>query len=181
MAAGCLAGAGCTAEPEAGARRRTPTATAGRTPAQDTSTPTPSEEAVSDPDVELAVRAVRELRSALHAVRMVDRRHKQLATELEPVAAAHAAQLALLVKAVTEGAGAMDHETAAARSAERARGPGRALHHVVRLERELDTSLRRHAFAAESGAFARLLASMSASAAQHATVLSRSAGRRGHR
>lgn len=48
----------------------------------------------------------------------------------------------------------------------------RALAQVVAAERELATSTKRHAFRAESGAFARLLGSMAAASAQYAVVLS---------
>jgi hypothetical protein len=49
--------------------------------------------------------------------------------------------------------------------------PARALRAIARREDELALVDKRSAFAAESGAFARVLASMAASAAQQAVVL----------
>jgi len=49
---------------------------------------------------------------------------------------------------------------------------------VARAERELGTTLKRHAFKAESGAFARVLGSMAAAAAQNAAVLDTARGAR---
>jgi hypothetical protein len=55
--------------------------------------------------------------------------------------------------------------------------PGRALLALARHEDQLSLDARRNAFAAGSGSFARLLASMAAAAAQQAAVLRARAGR----
>jgi hypothetical protein len=47
----------------------------------------------------------------------------------------------------------------------------RALRQVVTAERDLALATKRHAFRAQSGAFARLLGSMAAAAAQQEAVL----------
>ena len=52
------------------------------------------------------------------------------------------------------------------------RDPERALRRVVAAERDLTTTTKRQAFRAESGAYARLLGSMAAAAAQSAVTLS---------
>jgi hypothetical protein len=53
--------------------------------------------------------------------------------------------------------------------------PGAALAALAREEERLSQVGKRSAFAAESGAFARVLASMAAAAAQHAVALNTAA------
>ena len=69
----------------------------------------------------------------------------------------------------TRSAGASPSPTATASQV--AEDPERALAAVARAEDELTLTGKRSAFAAESGAFARVLASMAAAAAQQAVLL----------
>ena len=136
-----------------------------------------------DPDVALAALAVAGERSALDAVTATIERHADLAVTLTHVLDAHRAHVSLLADAAPdEAAGASPSPTpegsptpdASPGSTDRLKAPARpkaALHRLSLLEQDLSLANKRHAFVAESGAFARMLASMAASAAQHAWVL----------
>lgn len=135
-----------------------------------------------DPDIALAEEALAGEQALLDAVTRTSARHHDLAELLRPVADAHRAHVELLAEA------APDHSPdpspvpspAAAPGAEQFHVPARsalALRRLSRMEDDLATSGKQHAFAAQSGAFARLLASMAASAAQHTVVLRDAGGR----
>lgn len=153
VATGCSLGGG----PEGDAERRA-------TGSPDTPTP-------PDPDVQRAAAALIEEQAALDACAATLRRHRGLRSALAPVVAAHRAHVSLLAE-VSPGNGAAPPSPSTGTAPFRVPGNRRAARRKLSsLELELSTSERRHAFAAESGAFARLLASMAAAAAQHAVLL----------
>ena len=126
-----------------------------------------------DPDVALAAEALATQQQTLDLLEATTDRHRDLSDELAPLVAAHKAHADLLRSAVPRGVSASASPRGGA-TPRRERVPGdrtRALARVVEAEQELVTVVKRQAFRAESGAFARLLASMAASAAQYATVL----------
>ncbi len=91
-------------------------------------------------------------------------RHPGLAPDLQPLADVHAAH-----RAVLDGAAEVQQDAADDPSV-----PGRpavALDRVRRAENRLERALREATGAAQSGDFARALASMAASLTQHLTVL----------
>lgn len=128
---------------------------------------------------------------ALDALEATAARHRDLVELLAPVIAAHSEHVRLLAEAApatptTAAATAATTGPAASPSSSPSapaeqgtrryrvpRGPQAALTSISATEQDLSTSIKRHAFVAQSGAFARLLASMAASAAQHAVVLGR--------
>lgn len=142
-----------------------------------------------DPDVAVATEALAAQTAVIELVRATEERHGSLRERLGPVLEAHEAHAALLSDAVPSGASAApspspsasDSASPAAPGDRRTRVPGdpaRALRQVVAAEQTLATTTKRHAFRAQSGAFARVLGSMAAAAAQHAVVLeAASAGR----
>jgi hypothetical protein len=157
--------AGCTPERQ---RRR------GEDP------PEPVEPRV-DPDVLVAAEALGNQQQMLDLLDATQQRHPRLTRQLAPVVAAHEAHAALLAEAVPADVSASPSTSPAPSpdgSATVPRKRRQALARVVAAERELATATKRHAFRAQSGAFARLLGSMAAAAAQHEVVLS-TAGRRG--
>lgn len=129
---------------------------------------TPPEEAIDrlDPDIALAVQAVAAIEVALRLVEATGRRHPQVAAELQGLVAMHRAHRAALVEAVPED---VDLQ-AGAQPAQVAARPKVARQRVVAAEGTLRNQLRGFALRAQSGAFARLLASMTASIAQHELV-----------
>lgn len=129
-----------------------------------------------DPDVAVAAEALASQREVLGLLVATRKRHRGLSRQLSPVVAAHEAHASLLADAVPKdvpaSASAAASPAIGGRGGHRVpRSQGRALDRVVEAERELATVVKRQAFRAESGAFARLLGSMAAAAAQHATVL----------
>ena len=121
-----------------------------------------------DPDVALAATALAVERHALAAVEATQDRHARLRVLLDPAAEAHRAHVALLADAVPdEGASATPATTAIRVPRSRRRAVGR----LVELEAELAATGRLNAFQAQSGPFARLLASMAASAGQQEVLL----------
>lgn len=138
--------------------------------------PAPEEPQV-DPDVTVAAEALANQREMLDLLAATRKRHRRLSRRLAPVVAAHEAHEALLAEAVPKGLSASPTTSPSPSpdGSARTRVPrnrARALDLVAQRERELTTATKRHAFSAESGAFARLLGSMAAAAAQHATTLS---------
>jgi hypothetical protein len=140
-----------------------------------------------DPDVAIATEALAAQTAMLDLVRATQERHARLERRLAPVLAAHEAHAALLAEAVPAEASASPSPSASgspttgAPSARPARVPrkrARALEQVVAAERSLATEVKRHAFKAESGAFARVLGSMAGAAAQHAAALQTTEGGR---
>jgi len=141
------------------------------------------EAAGQDPDVALVALAVAGERSALEAVTATIDRHADLADALSRLLDAHRAHVNLLADAAPDEAasGPTSPTTPASPGPGESTGstgtptvPARtkaALQRLSSMEQGLSLANKRHAFAAESGAFARLLASMAASAAQHASFL----------
>ena len=136
------------------------------------------------PDVALAVTVVADEQALIDRIDATVARHPQLEALLADARATHAAHVALLEDAVPESVDATPSagETPSAEgspleddeagSPDRgARDPLRAVRALARHEDDLSLVDRRSAFAAESGVFARVLASMAAAAAQQATVL----------
>lgn len=165
VAVGLGAGlAGCTTDEDPGAPR-------GRT------TPGATAAEQADHDVTVAALALAGEQRAVDAVRATVSRHGTLAGLLSPLVEMHTAHVDLLAEAAPEEASTAGESPTASPSSPadgHVRVPGNpraALRKIVALEEELTTSSKRHAFAARSGAFARLLASMAASSAQSATVL----------
>ena len=130
--------------------------------------------------------ALADEQSALNAVEATAARHHTLAEHLAPVIAAHSEHVRLLAEAAPATPAPTADPTAASPSSSPSapgeqgtrryrvpREPQAALTSISASERDLNTSIKRHAFVAQSGAFARLLASMAASAAQHGVVLDR--------
>jgi hypothetical protein len=154
--------AGCTVgdePPRSSARRGTPASSAG----------------TEDPDVAIAAQALAEERSALDVLQATVTRHPELTSTLNPLVEAHRAHVNLLADAApdrTESSPASaSSELSPAESVAVPANRRRALAAVAAQQDRLSLSHKRHAFAARSGAFARLLASMGASAAQHGVVL----------
>jgi hypothetical protein len=174
--------AGCTDEGDRGGRGRG-------------SSPEPVEPQV-DPDVAVAAAAVAEQRAVLALLEATVERHPGLAASLAPVIATHEAHVAVLADAVPEDvsigpstsptpspptAPSTPASSSPADDEEQAAVPARpaaALAAVAQAERDLAAVTKRHAFKAQSGAFARVLGSMAGAVAQHATVLGGAAGGR---
>jgi hypothetical protein len=138
-----------------------------------------------DPDVLVAAEALANQQQILDLLGSTSERHRRLADRLAPVVAAHEAHATLLAEAVpadvsvppsTSPSPSPDGSPDRAASVPRRRE--QALAQVVAAERALVTATKRHAFRAQSGAFARLLGSMAAAAAQHEAVLSSPEGGR---
>ena len=137
-----------------------------------------------DPDVLVAAEALANQQQILDLLTATQERHRRLTDLLAPVIAAHEAQATLLAEAVPADVsaspttspspspdGSADRRTSVPRKREQ------ALAQVVAAERDLATATKRHAFRAQSGAFARLLGSIGAAAAQHEIVLSSPQGK----
>lgn len=152
-----------------------------------------------DPDVAIAASALAEQRVVLALLDATTQRHPRLGATLSPAVETHEAHVAVLADAVPEGVdvtpssssspspsagpssstGSSSPSSDTSSSGAPVRVPGRrsaALAAVAEAERELGTTMKRHAFKAESGAFARVLGSMAAAAAQTATVLDTAQG-----
>lgn len=131
----------------------------------------PATEAVRDlaPDVAVAIEAVTLLVAAASALAATTAAYPALAGRLASLAAAHQAHLDALTAAVPDrvdvSADPAPYEVPASRSA--------ALASVRTSEAVLQDRLVALALRAESGAFARLLGSMSAAVAQRLVVLAR--------
>jgi len=145
--------------------------------------------------VAVAAEALTNQQQMLDLLAVTGERHGRLAGLLAPVVAAHEAHAALLADAVPEDDSSAGSTTSPSPSPDGQSSPGPstspspspdssedrrtavpddpagALARVVAAERELTTATKRHAFRAQSGAFARILGSMAAGAAQHANVL----------
>jgi hypothetical protein len=122
----------------------------------------------ANPDVVLAARVLTAEQQMLARVTATVRRHRRLAPVLAGARSAHAAHVRLLARAVPP------HASASATPASRPSVPvGRvaALRSVARAESALGTRHGREAVAAQSGAFARILASLAAASAQQAAHL----------
>lgn len=158
--------AGVLALAAAGVSGCTPRGIDRRPRAGATATPSPR----TDPDVALAATVLAREQGLLDRVLATLHRHPGLRADLGAARSAHRSHVDLLTDAVPLGArpsasppGATPHV------------PARAPAALAALSREEDRHAelgRRSAFAAESGAFARVLASMAAAASQQAAALS---------
>ena len=130
-----------------------------------------------DPDIALAALALAGEQAGLEALTATTSRHPGLAARLRAAAEMHRAHVGLLAEAAPDDAPPSPAPTdlsAPEITGKPFRVPAKepaALTRLAALEQQLSVSNKRHAFSAQSGAFARLLASMAASAAQHAVVL----------
>lgn len=163
--------AGCTADTD---RKRAPRGN------DSASSPAP------DPDVILAGLAVSREQQMLDALEATVQRHPELSSLLASAQTTHRAHVELMDEAAPDEApspseSALDGPSGSPSGPPSSDGTatptvpagrGKALAALATAEQELSTSLRRHAFMAQSGQFARLLASMSAAAGQQAAVLS---------
>lgn len=146
----------------------------------------------TDPDVLLATTVVAAVRAMLEQVDATVRRHPRLERVLAGTRAVHDAHVALLEDAVPDDADAQPEATGAPApssphtdadadpgadpEAEPAtprvpRDAARAVRAVATAEDELALTAKQAAFAAQSGAFARVLASLAAAAAQQSATL----------
>lgn len=153
--------------------------------------PAPVEPKV-DPDVAVAAEALANQERMIDLLTSTGERHGRLVELLAPVVATHEAHAAMLADAVpddespaTSPSSSSESESPGSSATSPSPAPdssdggrtavaasqARALAQVVAAERELTTATKRHAFRAQSGAFARILGSMAAGAAQHADVL----------
>jgi hypothetical protein len=136
----------------------------------DTSTPTgaataaPEAEADDDPDVRLLDDLVGEVEDTWALVVATGRRHRRLRAPLRPLADLHVAHREVLGEA-TGSAGEARSRGRGGASVPRDRTA--ALDAVGGREERLARTLAEGAVVAESGSFARVLASMSAGVAQH--------------
>lgn len=144
--------------------------------------PTPD----ADPDVALAATVLADEQAMLDLITATVERHPTLEARLATARDAHQAHVDLLTKAVPKDARVSPGASASADTAPSvspsvspsptgpptvpARRP-RAVAALADAEDRLALVGRRSAFAAQSGVFARVLAGMSASAAQHAVAL----------
>lgn len=148
-----------------------------------------------DPDVVVAGDTLAAEREMLDAVTATMARHSGLQPLLAPVAAVHQAHVELLTRAVPGSAPSPSSSPSSLASPSAAppgspagpspsasptgspattdvpRDPDRAVRRLARQEDKLSLFDRQQAFTARSGAFARLLASMAAAAAQQAVGL----------
>jgi hypothetical protein len=143
--------------------------------------------AQQDPDVAVAAEALDAERRLLELISATLVRHPALDSRLAAARAGHEEHVALLAKASPDPgsatsvpapspSGPSSPSTAAGSpsaspAAEVPTSRRRALRAVGAAENELSAQQKQHAFASQSGAFARLLASMAAAAAQQAAVL----------
>lgn len=126
-----------------------------------------------DPDIALATAALAGERAALEALEATIASHRGSRGALRPIVEAHRAHISLLAQAARDDSPAPTPSRPDNSSAP-FRVPGTARKALARLaaeERALSTAAKRRAFTAQSGAFARLLASMAAAAGQHAVLL----------
>jgi hypothetical protein len=138
-----------------------------------------SPDAKPDPDVVLAGRALARERAMLRQVTATVHAHPRLAAVLAGTRATHRAHVRLLARAVPDQA----PSPSPAPTARHDRGhavphrPGAALAALAREEAGLAKFARKSALTARSGAFARVLASAAAAAAQQVSGLTTAAGK----
>ena len=135
-----------------------------------------------DPDIALASTVLADEEAMLRLVLATARRHPRLAGPLAGARAVHRAHVDLLSRAVPKGAATTSPASPGRPLTPRVhpvpKAPRRALEALARAEDHLGIRGRRSAVAAESGAFARLLASMAAAAEQQAVYLAGAANDR---
>jgi hypothetical protein len=136
----------------------------------------------ADPDVALAATVLADEQAMLDLIAVTVARHPRLEARLATARDSHQAHVDLLTKAVPSDARVSPGASPSTDSSSSVSGaglpsptvPARPLRAVAALadaEDRLALVGRRSAFAARSGVFARVLAGMSASAAQHAVAL----------
>jgi len=121
------------------------------------------------PDVTLAAAVLRDEQTMLDQVAATARRHPGLAETVSGARSTHRAHVRLLRQAVPDGARPTPPRPF--RPGQVPRRPGPALAALVRAETRLSADGQRNAVRAESGSFARVLASMAAASAQQAARL----------
>jgi hypothetical protein len=179
-AAGVVVATGCTPSGVDRRARPQPSRSAEPAPAQ-------------DPDVALAATVLTGEQAMLDRVLATARRHPGVAPALAEVETMHRAHVRLLTDAVPDDgrsrASASASASASAPSAAASPAPsesgspavpgrpGAALALLASEEQRLGRIGKRSAFAAESGAFARVLASMAAAAGQQAVALNAAAAK----
>lgn len=179
-AAGVVVATGCTPSGVDRRARPQPSRSAEPAPAQ-------------DPDVALAATVLTGEQAMLDRVLATARRHPGVAPALAEVETMHRAHVRLLTDAVPDDArsrasasasASASAPSAAASPAPSESGspavpgrPGAALALLASEEQRLGRIGKRSAFAAESGAFARVLASMAAAAGQQAVALNAAAAK----
>jgi hypothetical protein len=145
--------------------------------------PSAEPEPSTDPDVALAATVLAAEQAVLDRVDATLARHPSLERLLTTTRAVHDAHVELLADAAPDSPAASPTasptgsptesptEEAVADRVRVPRDPARAMRALARHEDDLSLAAKRSAFAAESGAFARVLASMAAAAAQQSAVL----------
>ncbi|WP_240617458.1 hypothetical protein [Nocardioides speluncae] len=118
-------------------------------------------------DTDLAGKAARSISTTLNEVRAAANRHVGLAQALAGLVAMHEAHHALLADSGAD----QDPSTSPSAPVTAPPSSGEALSRVTTSERKLAQRLEDWAVNARSGQFARVLASMAASVAQHVSVL----------
>lgn len=118
-------------------------------------------------DTDLAGKAARSISTTLRQARAAAARHVGLAQPLAGLIVMHEAHHALLADSGADD----DPDASPSASATAPPASGQALNELKAGERELALRLEGWAVNARSGQFARVLASMSASVAQHVTAL----------
>ena len=145
-----------------------------------TSTPTPSTFLEADPDVALAASVLAGEQDMVHRIDAAVAAHPALARTLTSARAVHVKHVELLTEAapVAPSATPSPQPGRPRRRPSRAGDRASAITTLARHEVRLSLVSRRRASAAESGAFARVLASMAAAASQQAVLLRAWAGER---
>lgn len=154
-----------------------------RTPA-----PAPHDEPRTDPDVALAAEVLGAEQAMIDLISATVVAHPRLGPALQAATAVHTAHVDLLAEAAPPDTDASPSQAASdqasdppfADPSEAAAGPddrgvpkdaARALLRLAHAEEDLSQADKTSAFSAESGSFARVLASMAAAAAQQSAVL----------
>lgn len=130
-----------------------------------------------EPDLAQVRRALLDEQRVLEQVARVRRRHRQLRRPLAATAAVHEAHVELLRRAADDDPGEADGNDAAEPRPRVPAAPATAVAELIRLERSLAAEHVETAMASRSGVLARLVAALSAAAAQQAVVLLPLAGR----
>ncbi|WP_340539355.1 hypothetical protein [Nocardioides sp. GXZ039] len=160
IGAAALTTAGCSfgsLDPDA----EDPTYTPTSTPSESAAGPATTEPQPADPDAEVASQAAVELLTAQQVAKETAKAYPALADRLDPIARLHRAQAGEL------GGGQVTTVVVIEQGEPRAK----VLRRIERSEQALQEHLVAAALAADSGALARLLASMAAATAQHRETL----------
>lgn len=150
--------------------------TADGSPVPATRTPAPTREP-EGPDVALAATVLRDEQAILDQLVATVRRHPKVRPTVAGARATHRAHVDLLTRAVPRDAPPPSGATTPRPGAVPADAAA-ALNSLARAEGELGAAVRRGALVADSGPFARLLASMAAAAGQQSVHLSDAARER---